>query len=132
LSFPERIIGLLLLALALAPASAAEETEWDTVQAMLQEAQTSLPPPGTATLCWRFTEHGTQLYRLPDDPAAAPELLPEVCAASVDEALVALTAQAAAEPPGPAIPMLNGDIPTDALWVPACPALLTIPPTVIP
>jgi hypothetical protein len=124
----EVVVALALLA-ALAPASAAQE--WDTVQRVLQEAQEALPPEGMASLCWRFTEAGTQLYRVAEDHAVAPEALPEICAPSIDEALVLLAAQAATEPRGPAAAMLTGTIPIDAMWVPACPAPSFIP-TVIP
>jgi len=123
----ERLCGLSLLALTLTLASAsAGELKWGAVQAMLDVAQDVPLPPGVADLCWQYTDAGTQLYQ--SRPDQSPVLLPGACSDSTDAALTLLVGQVTADPQGPAVVLIDGTVPTDALLVPRCPPFTPVLP----
>ncbi len=115
----------LLLSLAIWGAKGRAQTLQDVAE-LIRDAQRAAPPPGTASICWRYTEAGTQLYSIPPLPLDSPLELAGASGDSVDTALAALAQRVAAAPAEPPATLLSGGIPTDALWVTPCdPALPT-------
>jgi len=119
-------------AVAFDPQLQQEAATLKDVAKMIQEADLVIPPPGTALLCWRYTDEGTQLYAPATHEPTELVLLDGARGESVDAALTALHQKASEAPTLPPASLVEGDIPTDALWVSPCEPLAPSPPLELP
>ena len=118
--------------LAFDPQLQQEAASFKDVAKMIQQADLVMPPAGTALLCWRYTEEGTQLYAPSKDAPTELVMLDGVKGDSIDAALLVLAQKAAEAPTLPPASLIEGDIPTDALWVSPCEPLAPPPPLELP
>jgi hypothetical protein len=119
-------------AVAFDPQLQQEAATLKDVAKMIQEADLVMPPPGTALLCWRYTDEGTQLYAPATHEPTELVLLDGARGESVDAALTALHQKALEAPTLPPASLFEGDVPTDALWVSPCEPLTPSPPLELP
>lgn len=119
-------------AVAFDPQLQQEAATLKDVAKMIQEADLLMPPPGMAMLCWRYTDEGTQLYAPAREAPTELVALDGARGESVDAALAVLAAKATEAPDRPPASLVEGTIPTDALWVSPCEPLAPSPPLELP